>query len=408
MAATVVQGTVNSLGAAYKDETPSVEIRVPLSRAKGLPFQEGARGPVRLKIGTQWYDARLHASAGTTFVYFSPTLSRFDAETTLGHVLTRLHVRVNDRVQLKVYGAKIHVCDKWGNGLKTSAAVINRAIGIEPKPLTQIRSESGMEKSTRFYPHIKSLRDSGLVKRLNDGRYAENDGPADSTIVQRILGAVAAIVGEDLTAHFRRVDVREHLGLSPALWSKSHSPLFQGMRIDHPGGAPHVAEEYRGVFRRVTYGVYTLTDNGRLIVGQLVPPKPAPANTETKTGGGGFGTPENNAAVEAAARQAVWDMYEADHWTVKTVEKENLGYDLVCRKGEREEHVEVKGTSGVKESFPITANEVRAAREDETWHLCVVTSALSPATREISTYDRDEFLVRFDLKVLQYMAKLAR
>lgn len=80
--------------------------------------------------------------------------------------------------------------------------------------------------------------------------------------------------------------------------------------------------------------------------------------------GGAFGSPENNARVEQAARRMVRQWYRQRGWKVRSVEREKLGYDLLCVKGSREEHAEVKGVSGRVESFLITAGEVRQAKKD--------------------------------------------
>src|SRR5581483_10158169 len=127
-----------------------------------------------------------------------------------GKVLAKYGTRVNDRVQLKVNGKKIQVCDKWGNGLETSAARINSEIGKEPKTLAEIRNASGVTNPNRFYSHIRSLRKERFVIKLPDNRYVE--APAElpeGTIVQRILKAVATILNGDFTKVFSRRDVRD-------------------------------------------------------------------------------------------------------------------------------------------------------------------------------------------------------
>jgi hypothetical protein len=412
MATTVVHGNVNSLGEAYKDQTPSVEIRVPYSRAAGLPYQTGERVSVKLKLGKRWYDGKLHASAGTKFVYFSPTLTREGTETTLGHVLRKFRVGPNERVQLQVRGTRIQVRDKWGNGLHTSASRINRQIGTEPKTLAEIHADSGVRKPARFFPHMKSLRDIGLVRQLDDGRYVEAGTaevavtPKKAIIAERIIRAIGQHLGNDLARPFRSGVIRKLTGVEQG----SFSPILKGMR-DDPGSAPAVRAEFQGVLHMISEGVYRLTARGQDVVRSLSlsAPLQAEGSTGTRYGGGtGFGTPENNKAVEDAARDAVRAVYEADGWDVEVVEHLKLGHDLTCRKEGLQEHVEVKGVSGSEQSFPITGGEVGAAKRDPKWHLCVVTSTLSPERRKVTKYSRDDFLVKFDLKVIQYMAKLSR
>jgi hypothetical protein len=123
----------------------------------------------------------------------------------------------------------------------------------------------------------------------------------------------------------------------------------------------------------------------------------------SSVGGGGFGDYEQNCIVEQAAVSCVIDKYKRDGWAVKSVERERCGYDLQCTRGNAEAHVEVKGVSGDALSFPITPNEVRAARADKAFRLCVVTMATSTLRRP-HEFTGAEFLSKFTLVPVQYMA----
>ena len=134
--ATVVQATVSSLGGDYKDGIPKWEVRVPLSRAAGLPLKIGSEIPVRLKIGKVWYTGAVLTSERTPFDYLSPTLRTMAGErSTLGKVLSDLRVAVNQRLRLKISETRIQVTDKWGYGLGTRAARVNAVINAIPKTL---------------------------------------------------------------------------------------------------------------------------------------------------------------------------------------------------------------------------------------------------------------------------------
>src|SRR4051794_26689625 len=85
---------------------------------------------------------------------------------------------------------------------------------------------------------------------------------SDETYADQIMYAVAAIVADGHDT-FSRKEIRDRAGIEPASWDRSGSPIFQGMRSDHPGGAPPVGERYRGVFRQVSRGLHTLTSYGR-------------------------------------------------------------------------------------------------------------------------------------------------
>lgn len=123
--------------------------------------------------------------------------------------------------------------------------------------------------------------------------------------------------------------------------------------------------------------------------------------------GAGFGNSETNRKVERAAVATVTAWYELEGWTVKSVEAEKCGYDLLCRKDSEENHVEVKGVQGDLVSFIITAAEVRQAQKDSDFVLCVVTSALTDSP-SLNLYDAESFVSDFELSPLSYRAVLRK
>jgi hypothetical protein len=123
--------------------------------------------------------------------------------------------------------------------------------------------------------------------------------------------------------------------------------------------------------------------------------------------GAGFGNPETNKKVERAAIDYVTEDYVSRGWAVRSVEAAKCGYDLRCRKGKNEEHVEVKGTQGDIISFIITRGETRCARDDSDFILCVVTSALSEL-RKLWWYRPSEIKRLFTFEPLAYQASLIR
>lgn len=123
--------------------------------------------------------------------------------------------------------------------------------------------------------------------------------------------------------------------------------------------------------------------------------------------GAGFGNPETNRKVERAAVSRVTDWYESEGWTVESVEAAKCGYDLLCRKDSEENHVEVKGVQGELVAFIITAAEVRQARNDSDFVLCVVTSALTDDPK-LNLYDGESFVSDFELSPLSYRAVLRK
>jgi hypothetical protein len=111
--------------------------------------------------------------------------------------------------------------------------------------------------------------------------------------------------------------------------------------------------------------------------------------TRTRASGkwGGPTDPESNARVEAAAIAAVEEYFSA--YTVKSVEKENRGWDLELYvhgttpgKDKPELIIEVKGLSSMSLQVGVTPNEFDALRKHMAgdlprYRLCVVTGAMS-------------------------------
>jgi hypothetical protein len=88
------------------------------------------------------------------------------------------------------------------------------------------------------------------------------------THAEMILSAVNEFRKQGKTS-FTREDIRASLGINSVEWSTSFSPIFQGMRTDQPGGAPAVGKRFRNVFRKVSRGVYVLTDFGKTLVSEI-------------------------------------------------------------------------------------------------------------------------------------------
>lgn len=91
-------------------------------------------------------------------------------------------------------------------------------------------------------------------------------------------------------------------------------------------------------------------------------------------------TPDHahNAMVEEAAVNAVWERYESDGYTLKSVEDDCVGWDLEARKGRQSLLIEVKGTSNAAIYFELTPNEYAKLREHNSiYRVCVVCEALT-------------------------------
>lgn len=127
----------------------------------------------------------------------------------------------------------------------------------------------------------------------------------------------------------------------------------------------------------------------------LLPPWPdaGPLDEEltiSPTAGAGFGSPDKNAIVEAAAMQAVIEHYRG--WEHEDVSSDKVGWDITFTKrssGERA-RVEVKGVSSGVPTVLLTRNELKAARTKSDWRLAVVTRALSDP--KVHEYTSEEVL----------------
>jgi hypothetical protein len=113
-----------------------------------------------------------------------------------------------------------------------------------------------------------------------------------------------------------------------------------------------------------------------------------PSGDGGKRGGRRTRAPDHahNAEVELAAVEAVTKRYRAAGYVVRSVESENLGWDLYASKGQDTLRVEVKGVSGTNVYFELTPNEyAKLKQHSEIYRVCVVCSALSnPNVHEFS------------------------
>jgi hypothetical protein len=68
---------------------------------------------------------------------------------------------------------------------------------------------------------------------------------------------------------FTREQVRQRIGISRDRWMSVYTAIFQGLRDDHPGGAPDPGSEFRNVFNRVEHGKYQLSKDGERLAIKL-------------------------------------------------------------------------------------------------------------------------------------------
>jgi hypothetical protein len=101
--------------------------------------------------------------------------------------------------------------------------------------------------------------------------------------------------------------------------------------------------------------------------------------------------PERNIKVEKSAINVVTKQYEKLGYTVDSVEKDNIGWDLEATSGKRKLLIEVKGLSGTAQNVELTPNEFRAFEEqNESYRLCVVSDALGSPTLSVCRYSAEK------------------
>lgn len=101
---------------------------------------------------------------------------------------------------------------------------------------------------------------------------------------------------------------------------------------------------------------------------------------------------ERRRQIEVAAVNAVGTKLEDLGYTVKSVERENLGYDLVATRRDEVLHIEVKGRSGRDVSADLSANEFDCLKQYESkrkpgehYRIAIVTDALvNPVINEFA------------------------
>jgi hypothetical protein len=100
--------------------------------------------------------------------------------------------------------------------------------------------------------------------------------------------------------------------------------------------------------------------------------------------------PEHRAKVEDAAIKRAKDYYKRRRYTVKSVESDNLGWDLEARRNGKVLLVEVKGLSGNAAVVEVTPNEYECMNKHKnTYRLCIVTNALSDSRAKLREFASD-------------------
>lgn len=113
---------------------------------------------------------------------------------------------------------------------------------------------------------------------------------------------------------------------------------------------------------------------------------------------------EQRLETEKAAIEFVWGYYTNLGYNIKSVEKDNVGWDLEASKGVKKLCIEVKGLYGTGRQVQLSPNEYRHFTEKkQNYRLCIVNNALSKIAPNlfICYYDKDKhsWLVKENSKI---------
>ncbi|PLX32868.1 MAG: hypothetical protein C0600_01495 [Ignavibacteria bacterium] len=114
-----------------------------------------------------------------------------------------------------------------------------------------------------------------------------------------------------------------------------------------------------------------------------------------------FADHEVNSRAQTAAREFVTRAFEEKGWTVMPVHDIGEGFDLHCAMENDHLHVVVRGTVHESLEFLLTEIEYARAEEDDSFALCLVTSALS-GEPHLSTFSGDDLYHLFDARPLTW------
>ena len=100
--------------------------------------------------------------------------------------------------------------------------------------------------------------------------------------------------------------------------------------------------------------------------------------------------PEHNTKVEKAAIKLAWKYYENLGYSLTSVEKDNVGWDLEGAQNKTKLRIEVKGLSGTNPNIELSPNEFKAFSENHKgYRLAVITEALTSPKLHICHYSQE-------------------
>ncbi|EKO3534169.1 DUF3883 domain-containing protein [Vibrio fluvialis] len=101
--------------------------------------------------------------------------------------------------------------------------------------------------------------------------------------------------------------------------------------------------------------------------------------------------PEHNSKIEKAAIKQAWKYYENLGYSLTSVEKDYVGWDLEAVQNKTKLRIEVKGLSGSNPNIELSPNEFKAFSENHKgYRLAVVTEALTSPKLYICHYSQQQ------------------
>lgn len=134
---------------------------------------------------------------------------------------------------------------------------------------------------------------------------------------------------------------------------------------------------------------------------------PAPRLGASHPGSGqGFCDSKTIRQVDAAAMKYVKALLRKEGWVVTDKSEElGLGYDLLCKKGRKVLHVEVKGTQGSAQVFFLKASQMRQAKVDSNFFIYLVTGVFTNKPT-CTSYTGKELMQWFKFEPTEYRVSL--
>ncbi len=100
---------------------------------------------------------------------------------------------------------------------------------------------------------------------------------------------------------------------------------------------------------------------------------------------------ERKVQIEKAAIRATCNHFESLGYSIHSVEKDNVGWDLEAASGKTNLKIEVKGLSGNNFTIELTPNEYKAfVAESDSYRLSVLVSALDKPTLYVCRYSKEQ------------------